>query len=260
MPAGPQDVTKIKEDGWRQGSALPSDLVDSLSREGLLQSAHSRDDLLIVLSHHCDVTSSSLAAEPFVELLSLKLVSKRDGNLDWGKNPRRYQFVDSRTSPLLIYEVSVHDRVLVPRDRLLGYKPDSARAIDDETRSRLCRWVAARYTRSAFPDSFNERVGPAVEQIRPLFKRAGHLLTGVYLLVVDDELPEGESYRILLIATMLDEDYRDASARASAQELLDRVEAIMHDCDGVDIGLTELRSEAELSLHEIRTLKRWDFD
>jgi len=47
--------------------------------------------------------------------------------------------------------------------------------------------------------------------------------------------------------------------RTSAQTLLDRVEAIFGTCSGVDV-ITELRSEAELSLHDMRTLKRWDFD
>ena len=48
--------------------------------------------------------------------------------------------------------------------------------------------------------------------------------------------------------------------RTSAQTLLDRVEAIFGTCSGVGDCITELRSEAELSLHDMRTLKRWDFD
>jgi hypothetical protein len=260
MFAGSQDVSSIKEDGWRQGSVLPVALVDDLTRDGLLPWARSPDDIVIVLSHDCDVTNASLAAEPTVEFLRLRVVSIRNGNLDWGKNPRRYQFTDSRRSPPVLCETSVHDRAVVSRERLIGHTPDSDRTVDTETLRRLCRWVAARYVRAAFPDSFNDRVAPAVDELRPLLKSAGHLLTGIYLLVVDDELPEGEDYQLVLIATMLDEHYCDSSRRTSTQELLDRMEAIMGRCSGVDLSFTELRSEAGLSLHELRTLKRWDFD
>ncbi len=260
MSAGSQDVRSIKQDGWRQGSVLPAALVDVLSRDGLLPWARSPDDVVIVLSHDCDVTNASLAAEPTVEFLRLTVVSTRNGNLHWGKNPRRYQFTDPHRSPPILYETSVHDRAVVPRERLIGHAPDSDGALAPESLRRLCRWVAARYVRAAFPDSFNDRVAPAVDELRPFLKSAGDLLTGIYLLVVDDELPEGEDYRVVLIATMLDEHFSDSPRRTSAQELLGRVEAIMGTCSGVDLGFTELRSEAGLSLHELRTLKRWDFD
>ncbi|MGI6414033.1 MAG: hypothetical protein ACOX1P_00045 [Thermoguttaceae bacterium] len=238
---------------------MPAQLVDALLREGLLPWASAPDDVFIVLSHDCDVTNASLGIEPFVELLRLKTVARRDGNLDWGKNPRRYQFTDSRRSPPVVLEASVHDRASVPRDRLIGHKPDAASTVDDETRLRLARWIAARYVRAAFADSLNRRIEPAVDQLRAVFKSEGQRLTGIYLVVVDDELPDEEDYRVVLVATMLDEHYNDLEKRTSAQTLLDRVEAIFGTCSGVDV-ITELRSEAELSLHDMRTLKRWDFD
>lgn len=260
MSAGPQDVSIIKKAGWRQGSALSAALAENLSRDRLLRWDSSPSDVLVVLSHDCDITNASLSAEPFVEILRLRPVSKRNGNLVWGKNPRRYQFTDPRASPPVIYEASVHDRAVIPRDRLLGHDPDITKALENETRSRLCRWVAARYTRAAFADAFNHRIESAVEELRPLFKANGHLLSGIYLLVVDDELAEREDYRLAIIATMLEEQYADPDCRASGQELLDRIEAIIGACPGVDLGRTELRSETQLSVDDLRKLKRWDFD
>lgn len=260
MPHDLQDVHKIKDQGWRQGSVLPAALANELNDQKLLPWTVSPNEFLIVLSHDCDVTNASLTVEPTVELLRLRAVSARDGNLDWGKNPRRYQFVDSRTSPPMVYEASVHDRVLVPRHCLIGHKPDRARVVDPEILKRLCRWIAGRYTRAAFPNAFNDRVQPAVDELRSLFKSKGHLLTGVYLLVIDAELPEGDDYHVVLIATMLDEQHNDLPARVSGQELLNRIEAIMAGCSGVELEASELRSEADVSLDDLRRLKRWDFD
>lgn len=45
MSAGSRDAITIKEDGWRQGSALPAQLVDALLREGLLPWASAPDDV-----------------------------------------------------------------------------------------------------------------------------------------------------------------------------------------------------------------------
>jgi hypothetical protein len=259
MAAESRDAATIKDDGWRQGSALPADLAETLSREGLLRWAHSVDDVLIVISHDCDVTNASLRIEPDVELLRLMRVSTRDGNFDWGKHPRRYQFTDDRGSPPATFEASVHDRVIVSRDRLIGFKPDIATTVDSEARSRLARWIAARYVRAAFPDSFNRRIQPAVGPLRAAFKSKGWILSGIYLLVNDDELPADDDYRVVLVATMLDEHYADREKRIVAQSLVDRIEAIFQECTGVDF-LTELRSESEVSLHDMRKLKRWDFD
>lgn len=260
MSARSQDVNTIKDAGWRQGSALPSELVDSLTTERQFPWDVSSSDILIVLSHDCDITNASLLAEPNVEILRLRSVQERNGNLDWGKNPRRYQFIDSRTVPPSIFEVSVHDRAVVPRDRLIGHFPDTAKSIDDSTRSRLCLWVAARYTRAAFPDAFNDRIMPAVDELRPQFKSKGHFITGIYLHVIDDELPQEEDYALQLIATMIHEHYVDPTMRASAQDLVNRIEAAIASCSGLSLAVTELRSEAELSIAELRKLKRWDFD
>ena len=125
MTEGPPDVSRIKDDGWRQGSALPAALVDHLSRDGLLPWPRSQDDVLIVLSHDCDVTNASLSAEPNCRTPSFegRFIQGRQPGL--GKEPTSISIHDSRTSPPVRYEVSVHDRAVVPRDRLIGYRPDS---------------------------------------------------------------------------------------------------------------------------------------
>ena len=38
------------------------------------------------------------------------------------------------------------------------------------------------------------------------------------------------------------------------------IEAELDNCDGIDVVQSELRSESQVSLAELRLLKRWDFD
>lgn len=68
-----KELTEVAPDGhtildFLLQSVLPVAFVDDLSRDGLLPWARSPDDVVIVLSHDCDVTNASLAVEPSLEL------------------------------------------------------------------------------------------------------------------------------------------------------------------------------------------------
>ena len=239
MRVGRRDPTTVKENGWRQGCVLRPTLVRRLIKDGAIHTRIQPDnrqstdffrgllvyltncfgrlrhvkalnadtDLWIVVSHDCDVTNSDFAAEPWVELLRLKLSPEKKGDLHWGKNPRRYQLADSTTGSLL--EVEIHDLVRVSRWYLADDVPDDARRLDELNVRRLVRWIAQRYVRSAFADAFNDRTRPAVKRLAKHFKRNGHLLTGIYLTVSDEELDRGKDYEIDVCATMHVEHHAD---------------------------------------------------
>ncbi len=58
------------------------------------------------------------------------------------------------------------------------------------------------------------------------------------------------------------DDYMLPQRREKAQELLDKVEAPLGDCDGIEVLESRLKSEEEISLDDCRRskLKRRDFD
>ena len=255
-------IQRIKKDGWRQGSVLSPTHVENLLTKKFLPWNIKDDDLLIVLSHNCDVTKDDLDLEPYVELLLLRSSSleDKDGNVHWGKNPRRYQFKDVQSNKPVLFNISVHDRVLVPRDHLIGFLPDQSRALNPENISRLTRWITNRYNRASFPDAFNDRVNKVLSRLRKVLKAKCDLITGIYILGVDDELPPEEDYSIILFNTMLDDVYKDPAKRESAQEITNQLEAIFGECEGISLTEIELRSESEISLHDLHKLKRWDFD
>ena len=261
MASGRSDATRIKERGWRQGSILPASLVSRLRGHGLPAEHNPGSELFIVVSHDCDVTNTDLNAEPYVEVARARIIRKEeiDGNFLWGKNPRIYQFSGQRGQEIHC-ELSIHDIVSLPREHLQDFDPDGHRQLAPEIRRSICRWIAGRYSRQSFPDAFNERVRPVVTQLRREFKKQGHLLSGIYLVVSDDELDAGEVYKVIVWATMPDEEYEIRDQRALAQQLVDKIEAAFTSCDGVEVGAVELRSEADVSLSDLRKLKRWEFD
>jgi hypothetical protein len=253
------DPGQIKKDGWRQGSVLPTSLVNALRRAKFLPDTVGLDDVVIVVSHDCDVTNGSFDTEPTVELLPLSIVTKGDSRFGFN-NPRRYQFKDNGSGTEFLFVASIHDRRSVSRAALLGYTPDIGRGLETENVKRLCTWIARRYTRAAFPDAFNERTKRAIQSFPRKIKSREDLLAGIYVLVSDQELPEGEKYEIEVWATMTSEKYDDPKQRTDGQSLLDKLEASLSECEGIEVVAAELRSEAEVSLDDLRRLKRWDFD
>jgi hypothetical protein len=256
------NATQIKPKGWRQGSVLPASLAKTLHEKDLLPWQLSEDELLIVISHDCDVTNADFHVEPQVEFIRVALLPKshKHGHYFWAKNPRTYQLEDPSTGASVVWQFSIHDRVSVPRQFLLNAAPDQQRSLSLHNLKRLRLWLARRYSRVAFPDAFNERIHAATKQLRSKLKSKGDLLTAIYLLVPDKELTTGESYDIIMYGSMRVEDFDVPEKRKEAQKVLDKVEAALAVCDGIDIKESALRSEAAISLDEVRKLKRWDFD
>jgi hypothetical protein len=235
--------------------------VERLVTDGHIRSP-AQGQFYLAISHDCDLTNPSFEVEPSAELLRATVLSpsEKEGSWMWGKNPRIYHLEWKSPDGKRICEFSIQDRCLVPRRHFASAVPDPDIALDAEDIRALALWLARRYVRSAFPDTFVERTKPATNSLRKSLKRAGNLLTGVFVFVEDHELPDHTPYRILLHGSMRVEDFDVPEKRKQAQELLDKIEAALGDCDGVEVLESNLRSEDEITLDDRRRLKRWDFD
>lgn len=257
------DASRIKEVGWRQGSVLSPAHITTLQNEGLLSVDHDPETTLaIVLSHDCDVTNSSFLAEPYAELLIATLLpDSGKGNFYDGKNPRVYHLFLEAT-PQTYYECSVHNRCSIDRRFLLQYPPDTERVVRKDLLTRLRKWVSRRYIRDAFPDNFNFRATAAQKFVEKKQKEEGQLLVGIYILLTDKELNDDQVYEIAITGTMLNEDYADLAKRTRAVVyLINLADAFnQHPGIGVDESENNLIPEDELTVGEIRELKRWDTD
>jgi hypothetical protein len=126
----------------------------------------------------------------------------------------------------------------------------------------LASWISKRYFREAFPNAFEERLrkGESLEKIREVLKRHGEDLTGIYLLVSNEELPEAEAYEITVKATMGVDAFEVADKRTKCQEAIGAIAGLMRACSGIEVFETEVVPESSVTLDDLHFLKRWDCD
>jgi hypothetical protein len=254
------DADEIRDRGWRQGSAL---LPDSLPGDCVFEPAlpdASGEAVFLILTQDCDLVQSDFEKEPFVELIRAVPVERTDGNLLYGKNPRRIHFRIGE----ITFEASCHERSRTSRRHLATCTPSAAHALDPLTLALLREWIAKRYTRPAFPDAFNERVrqGQNGRAIRKLLEREGHYFFDLYLSCnpFDRELPEGEPYEIMVWPTMGSEDYRDEEMRKAAGDACVDLEKLLLKCSGIRVNECSLRHEGQITLDDLHFFAPWDFD
>ena len=257
------DAGRIKDLGWRQGSILSSALIEDLIHSGTLPTTVTAEDILIVVSHDCDVTNPSLANEPSAELLLACLVPEGtlNGALTHGRNPRRFHFLVGIDENPKAVEARANDRFVIGRAQLASHEPDPSRKCSWQTRDEIVQWLIKRYHRAAFPDAFNDRIRKASKPIAKVLKAYGQDLREIFIAMDSwDELPGGKPYRLKLVATMTSEEFGDPGKRLHAQQALDAMEERLQGCSDIEIDETLLASEGDVSLDDIRYMERFDFD
>lgn len=151
----------MSEDGiilarsWVQGSALPQELSVNL---GLLR-AEEVNKVWIVVSHDCDLIRPS-SIEPYVELVFASIDPPPNAGYRHAKSPRTLQLDALKSGETRVLQLSATTRKQVEKGMLAGWQPDPSFDIrsSQKTLALLRRWLSVRYNRSAYPDSFNERL------------------------------------------------------------------------------------------------------
>jgi len=247
MWSEPESRDELKGLGWRQGSILPRGIVEVEEQE-----------VAIVVSQDCDLLNEDLAKEPVFEILVAKRIKRLDGNFIKGRNPRRINVSASRAGETWLLDAHASSRSFQSREVLLGNRPDGDVAADDL--DYLKRWLGRRYYRAAFPDNFNERIRPANDKIEARLLNLSKPLTSVFLAVSDAELPPGRDYEITIYGAMLDDDYQDQALRDAALQEMTALATAVGGCTGISVLDFDVRGEADISLNDLRTLSRWDYD
>jgi len=287
----------VSRNGWRQGSVLPVNLVAELldchqlpeviiprsettsgvlksirngfwrafRRTGLAKNFDPSNDIWIVISQDCDLVQYDWDKEPFVELVRVLKVSDSEGEGMWLTSPRTYVFSDPPDEkPSHRFKCIVHDRVRIDRRYLAYFSPDPHRSFAAENIRRLIHWIARRYVRAAFPDEFNNRIQSSLQKLArkksSSLVKYSDLLTGIYLYVPEGELEPEEVYEIVLWGVVRPNVIKDQVLASHAQELVDELEALFFECDGIDVSASYLKSEQDVTLDHLHKWKRWDFD
>ena len=69
-----------------------------------------------------------------------------------------------------------------------------------------------------------------------------------------------EDYEVILRVTVLPETCENSSEEQTALVLYAEIEAALNDCQGVQVVDGSLAAETEISLYDLRLLRRWDYD
>ena len=242
--------------GWSQCSVLPAALADDLAASSHQPVELQPDDLVVVVSHDCDVANPDESKEPSVELLAIRRIHDRlDGNYTNMKNPRTLDFDARLDETRVLCRALAAERWFVARRRLVGSVP--AGRLRTEPSDLIPRWLSSRYVRVALPDEFNIRWSTARREIREALEHDGKDISAIYLLLEDDELPPDRPYRVLVRATMLADAYEVMGRRAQAQKALDRMAGSLDQCPGIEVLDDSLESEATFTLADFRMMRRW---
>lgn len=210
----------------------------------------------VVISHDCDL-ARGVAKEPWVEVIIVQPTTGRlQGDQTRMKNPRALDFSGRLDGAPVTCRALAADRIVIPKGHFAGRTP--AQFLDTNPSGLLASWIARRYIREAFPNEFETRWRPARKAIRDHLQATGTHLDGIFLRLDERELGPDESYVVVARGSMLSEDHLDSTKRTLAQQALDGAMALLTQCDGIDVEESILLSEADLSLDDIRLLKRWD--
>lgn len=257
------DSQRIVDLGWRQGAILAEPLSRAAAAHAAASTKPTSDsDCLILTSHDCDITNSSLEKEPVVEILrGRKAHDERPSTpLIGGRNPRRLQLKAPGEVGQFVISCAVHERWLVPRELLLREPPEAF--LPDKERRLVAEWLAKRYVRSAFPTAFDLRWRKEQRAWLAILNNNSEWIQGVYLrLSTLDELPAERTYQVHLILVVPRAKRRSAGwprARARIETAAEAFWSGVHpavECEAVDVRGTD-----EITLSAIERYQRFDAD
>ena len=121
-----------------------------------------------------------------------------------------------------------------------------------------------RYARTALPDAFDERLqwnnGQSRKKLETILKKVPEISEVYVLLQPWGELAEGQSYECAPLASMRETDHADVDRRMSAIKARQDDRAVMNGCAGITVSEDEVRSEADLSIADLRRFKRFGLE
>ncbi|MDB4877367.1 MAG: hypothetical protein JWM41_3813 [Gemmatimonadetes bacterium] len=222
--------------------------------------------LPVLVAQDCDVVHPHYSKEPTVEIVRGTIRKKIDGNLMFAKSGRRLhlEFLRHDGGAPLVLDLSIHERRSIDRRFLEDARPDTTVSITDDGKRTLAGWLAKRYRRDPFPDSFVERIKtqPQADALRDLLKEWGRSVSAISLaLDTDEELPSYTPYRLVVYALVPAELY---DAKQAEEELQDEFQPLFEQAlkgfPGLDVTAVIVVSEGVFTVDDFKKTRRLDFD
>ncbi|WP_430407346.1 hypothetical protein [Hydrogenophaga sp.] len=220
---------------------------------------------VVVISHDCDLANDNLNAEPEVEVLVGGVVAAMNGSFAWGKSPRTLHLQVQKGEGSEVLELVQTTKRRVPKTELAKFLPSAEHSMDQPGLSTLRSWLATRYNRAAFADTFVNRLraAEADERLSRLLKPSGDLISFVYFRMEGGhtvEREDGDPYAFNIVLVFNPGEDAEASAdRADA--LAEKVEADLQgrlkDPSSVVLKSCMAISEDDVSVGQAKVLTQW---
>ncbi len=251
---------------WEQGSVLNEGSAKSL---GLIKEKQF-ESLPVVITHDCDLRHHK---EDTVELIIGEKVKNPDPVYTNAKNPRQLHldFLSAEGKSIHL-DMKYSNRNFISKEELLNLKQEkSVFEISYESKKVLKQWLAARYGRPAFPNSFEnclretkggKTVGRLLEKIfEPIEPHIVGLFfdLGEHMLIELKEIP----YE-LNIFVVYDGKTNSIEARNAASEAVREIESLFSDvygtlgtAKGISLESCKAISDTKFALSDIRMMEQW---
>lgn len=233
----------------RQGNLIPATLTLELLKKSSFKpvSELSEEESLFVLSQDCDIVHLRVDEEPYIEFLLCHKIEKQDGNLLNGKNPRRLHLIESGS----IYEFYIINRVMIQKSELDNFNFESLESFNEDNIRIIKKWVARRYTRSAFPDNFNRRLFSSNKYKKIASKQISEQISHVFFEVEDTELPDNQNYNLNVLIV--------SDAKGQDKDDIEDAYYEAFSVTGIELNI-RIVTEDQVPLSMLRKYKRWEKD
>lgn len=248
------DPCQIKSNDWRQFSVLNNEDFKALCVEA------SKDDLVVLVSHSCDIRNTNRHLERHIECIHFRKIDNANGLYTGGRNPRILHISIEEEGHITNYEAQIGAKIPIERGALASIKPSSL-DIGNDNKKIIVNWIANRYKRLALPDTFNERLRANEKKIRRIVKKPSLRHINIHIAINSwNELNDGESYLVELIGIADDTLTKGTREFDDAQTALGQFAACFNECTGIEVSDHELRTEREITLADLRFIFPMDFD
>ncbi|MDN5334809.1 MAG: hypothetical protein PWP59_2071 [Sphaerochaeta sp.] len=251
-----QNLNRIQDNNWKQGVMIENDLKDQLLSSSEFFSYIKDSDVLVLYSQDCDLINPSLDKEPFAEFFCAKKIESIESNFAFGKNPRK---LHQRMPTGIILEFDINRRLTIERSRLADIRLEIQNpSIPRDQMDIILDWYSKKYTRPAFPDTFNK----ILKTKRNIDQKLTHLNNEFpcikrlfFLLDPEEEIAPTEMYKLKIIILL------SGLSLESDETVKDTIHHKFEALFQIDrIALEEMYClfEDEMTLYELGIYKVWD--
>ncbi len=252
----------------RQGGVLND---DSIKRLNLIVDSES-DSFPVIITHDCDLRHEN---EEIVELIIGRKIENPKSVYENAKNPRclHLQFTSTSDQKPVYLELCFSNRKSVPQNDFSKLRQkESVLNISEDNHRTLKHWLASRYSRPAFPNSFEDRLrtkkgGKTVEQqIAKILKPVERHIRGVFFNLGEHrnvELSESVPYILVITIVYVDES-GSTTARKESKNAAQQIESLFLDVYGAAEVATKINleacnpiSESHMPLSVLRKVDQW---